>query len=656
MLHKAEKVVIFTLALFLSFAVMAGKINMVRATESVKPQVAAGESHTLYLTVTKSVWAWGQNNFGQLGDGTVFDRTTPHQVERLTALDIVAVDVGKAHSIALTAEGRIWSWGFNGQGQLGIGGTTDKKIPSQVFSINKVIAVAAGDYHTLALREDGTVWAWGSNDFGQLGNGTTTSRHSPSRVLILEDIIAVAAHGSHSLALDEAGTIWSWGDNRGGQLGDGIIMVKTPLPLPEIGVGTEKPVAISAGRLHVLALLQDGTVWTWGGRSLFQEEEIVGSGISPVKVAGLYDVKDISAGSMHNLVVKKDGTLWAWGWNGFGQLGDGTTEERAIPIPVIGFEQVESFSAGASFSIALRGDGSLWAWGRNTFGQLGEGTLETRLSPNQVSLVFVNGVALNKRRMTLEVGEKEDLIATVLPLNATNREVTWRSSRTSVAKVDSKGRVRAISPGRATITVRTKDGNFTASSVITVIRAVTRVSLNRSILTLYIDEEEVLKATISPWNASNKNIVWRSSNPSVVTVDSEGKVRALSPGKAVITVKTEDGDFTASCDIVARLEDKEWRQLQERKDQPAGKAWTVSFNISLLEETVTAENIYVLDRWGREVATELHLIAPANKEVIINPKRNYFSGRTYYLCISRNIRATNGCFLEEGLKMRFTIR
>jgi hypothetical protein len=237
-------------------------------------RLAAGYLHGLALKPDGSLWAWGDNRHGQLGDGTTA-RSTPVQV--LTG--VAAVSAGTWHTLALKTDGSLWAWGWNGVGQLGDGTTTDRLTPVQVLS--GVAAVSAGHNHTLAIKTDGSLWAWGSNQYGQLGDGTTTERLTP--VQVLTRVVATDANHYHTLALKTDGSLWAWGNNQYGRLGDGTTTDRsTPVPV-------------------------------------------------------LTGVAAVAAGVAHTLARKTDGSLWAWGYNGFAQLGDGTTTNRPSPVPVIGF-------------------------------------------------------------------------------------------------------------------------------------------------------------------------------------------------------------------------------------------------------------------------------------------------------------------------------
>jgi len=367
---------------------------------------AAGSSHSLAVKADGTVWGWGSNGNGQLGDGTSSDRLTPTQVTGFGSA--IAVSGGAWHSLALKADGTVWAWGYGGYGQLGQGESyyQSTTTPIQVPGLSGVAAVYGYSQSSWALKADGTVWAWGDNGNGQLGDGTTIQRDAPVQALGLSNITAIAGPlalkadgtvwswgggnatpaqvsgltgvvgitmwGGSSFALKADGTVWSWGDNYYGQLGDGTTTARAiPGQVAVIG----NIVAIAG----TMALDRDGNLWSWGANNNGQ----VGDGTTlqrntPVRVAtGIIGITP--SGGNYSLALKADGSFWSWGSNSNGQLGDGTRGEKRTPVPVSitavkTGTSMPTISAGGYHSMVVKTDSSAWSWGYNAYGQLGDAT------------------------------------------------------------------------------------------------------------------------------------------------------------------------------------------------------------------------------------------------------------------------------------------
>jgi alpha-tubulin suppressor-like RCC1 family protein len=334
--------------------------------------MAAGVLHSLALRSDGTVWAWGYNAGGSTpGTGICYIRpcvATPVQVTGLTGMTAIAG--GQHYSLALKSDGTVWAWGGNDDGELGNGSTTGSNTPVQVTGLTGMSAIAAGYNHSLALKSDGTVWAWGDNRQGELGNGSSNGPdnclNGPCSLTALEvsgltGVTAVAGGGAHSMALKSDGTVWAWGSNYSGQLGDGTTSgpeicddhgpcSTTPLRVSGLAGMT----AIAAGGGHSLARKSDGTVWAWGGNNYGQLG--IGSttdSSTPVQVTGLTGMTAIAGGGSHSLALKSDGTVWAWGWNRNGQLGDGSTTNSSTPVQVRGLAGATAIAAGGFHSLAL---------------------------------------------------------------------------------------------------------------------------------------------------------------------------------------------------------------------------------------------------------------------------------------------------------------
>jgi alpha-tubulin suppressor-like RCC1 family protein len=329
-----------------------------------------------HATGSGTVFTWGDDALGQLGDGGTTATTTPASIG-LTG--VIGVSGGRDHVLALIDDGTVVAWGHNNYGQVGDGTTTDRRVPTAVSGLTDVVEVAAGHYHSLALKADGTVWAWGQNANGQLGDGTMTARRTPIQVSGLSGVTHIAGGRDMTYAVKSDGTVWAWGLNTDGELGDGTIVTRTtPVRVGSLTGVTE----VAGGRDHGLALRSDGTVWAWGDNAY--GELGLGSGADrpiPAQVTALSGVVSLTAGAFHSLALLSNGTVRAWGRNSLGQLGDGTTTNRPTPQQVPGLTGVAAIGSGRDHSLAVLLDGTAKAWGRNDFGQLGDGSTSTRTSP-----------------------------------------------------------------------------------------------------------------------------------------------------------------------------------------------------------------------------------------------------------------------------------
>jgi len=339
--------------------------------------IAAGYAHTCALTSAGAVKCWGRNGSGQLGDGTTSRRLTPVAVSGLVS-GVQAIATGAAHSCALTSAGRVKCWGYNGDGELGDGTTSRRLTPVAVSGLaGGFQAIAAGEAFSCALTSAGGVRCWGGSEYGELGDGTTTRRLTPVAVSGLASGVAAIAVGYlHTCALTSAGGVKCWGENDYGQLGDGTTTDRhAPVDVSGLAGGVT---AISAGGGHSCALTSAGGVKCWGSNYLGE----LGDGtttrrLTPVGVSGLAGgVAGIAAGEAHSCALTSAGAVKCWGYNGYGQLGDGTTTDRHAPVAVSGLAAgVRAITAGGyGHTCALTSAGEVKCWGRNSSGQLGDGT------------------------------------------------------------------------------------------------------------------------------------------------------------------------------------------------------------------------------------------------------------------------------------------
>lgn len=418
--------------------------------------VAGGQGHSVLSQVDGSVFTWGLNTDGQLGQGDMRTLLLPQVLSSFGGVKAVAA--GANHTLFLRQDGTVWAAGDNTYGQLGDGTSgsgTEKPVPVQVVGLANVVAISAGYEFSVALKEDGTVWAWGRNDSGQLGNGTQQHSSVPVQVVGLPAMQKIAAGGYHALGLTASGVLCGWGSSMYYQLAQkGVLTTPMAITLPE----PADIIAIAAGGYHSLALTSDGRVWSWG-RNNYGQLGRYGSEQEPA-AAAIEDSQQIAAGSYHSLALKRDGTVWVWGSNYQGQLGCSSPLQSAVPVQVGALPNITAIASGNYHSLAFDQEGHLYAWGLNDSGQLGNGT-QSGAGPAKVQ-VPVTEIMLTPDSISLAVGESVSLEAVVHPVSAANRELLWQSTDPAIATVDSTGVVTGLAVGAVNVIVTSHDGSVSA--------------------------------------------------------------------------------------------------------------------------------------------------------------------------------------------------
>lgn len=349
--------------------------------------VVEGMRHSIVLDTDNTLWAWGDNGNGQLGDGTTENRYVPTEILG----SVVDISAGSAHTIAILEDGSLWAWGDNSNGQLGDGTTESRYLPTRI--LNSVVAASAGSAHTVAILEDGSLWAWGNNFQGQLGDGTTINRYSPVR--IMSDVTFVTTGGHHTMAIRTDDSLWSWGNNSMGQLGNGARGNLIIYPNPDPKTIMDNVATVSTGLNHTMAIRTDGSLWAWGDNRYGQFGFVYGASIPAMTPYSSYPVRilmpsisTVSVGANHTVAIREDGRLLTWGNNRDGQLGNGTTHNQHIPIEIL--DEAVAVSTGFSRTMAILEDGILYAWGRNTDGRIGIDLPGNILLPIRITITREN--------------------------------------------------------------------------------------------------------------------------------------------------------------------------------------------------------------------------------------------------------------------------
>ncbi|MDD3878047.1 MAG: T9SS type A sorting domain-containing protein [Bacteroidales bacterium] len=331
--------------------------------------IVAGSHYSFGLKIDNSFYAWGRNQHAQFGNGE--NKNTIKPIDNNTFWKEISSSVASynGHSLAIQDNGTLWAWGSNNDGQLGNGSTyTHQMLPLKVGNDSNWAKVTNGFHFSIAINNDGALWAWGRNGRRQLGlAGSTSNRTTPVLVNNDSDWVDISAGAEFVIALKDNGTLWAWGYNSEGQLGNGNTnTLETPT---QIGSDTNW-IAVSAGYSHSMGLKSDSTLWTWGSN---QHGQLGRGGVTSIPTqVGTDKWIYMTAGGLHSLGIKADSTLWAWGRNLYAQLGDNTETNRSTPTKIGNDSTWISVSAGYEHSLGLQADSSLWAWGRNAAGQLGD--------------------------------------------------------------------------------------------------------------------------------------------------------------------------------------------------------------------------------------------------------------------------------------------
>ncbi len=362
---------------------------------SVNPMessISAGQSFVIAVKTDGNVVSWGANNRSQLGNtNTNIDQPIPVNANSNFVNNIVAVAAGQDHSLAIKSDGTLLSWGSDDDGKLGDGGFFSQGVsdgPKIISGISGIIAVAAGRNFSLALKSDGTVLSWGANGEGELGTGGSVdyTNTSPITIPSLSNVIAIsAASGSrHALALLSDGTLKGWGLSAAGQLGEPGSKNYQTTPVTISGI--DNIVSIATGEYSSWAIKSDGSLFGWGiSTKAFPNGD---QSNTPTFIQGATDIVAVAPGNQHTLALKANGTLLGWGQNVNGELGLGNSSNGQNPGAIApGLNDIAAIAAGATSSYALTANGKIQSWGADTTGQLGNGGAnETKLAPGLVSL------------------------------------------------------------------------------------------------------------------------------------------------------------------------------------------------------------------------------------------------------------------------------
>lgn len=352
------------------------------AAPSKASTVSAGYLHTCAVTSKGAARCWGANEYGQLGNNSTTDSSTPVGVYGLGS-KVKNITSGYLHSCALTTNGRVWCWGNNTYGQLGNNSTTNSARPVAVAGLGRgVRAIDAGWFDTCAITARGAVKCWGNNSYGQLGNNTTTSSLTPVQVHgLTRGAKAVSASYFHTCAITAKGAAKCWGNNSWGELGDNTAN-ESAKPVGVYGLN-KRVKQISAGYTSTCAVTTKGAAKCWGSNLYGQlgDNSTTTTG-KPVNVYGLgSDIKSVKAGGYHACALTTAGGVRCWGLNDEGQLGDNSTISSLKPVVVATADKMRVITSGFEHTCAMTAQRAITCWGYNQRGQLGDNSTTNSVLP-----------------------------------------------------------------------------------------------------------------------------------------------------------------------------------------------------------------------------------------------------------------------------------
>ena len=334
--------------------------------------VSSHHYNNIAIKTDGTLWTWGYNNLGQLGDGTTVDRDKPVQIG--VRNDWAQAIAGYQFYFAIKTDGTLWAWGSNSTGIFGDGTTISRLYPTQIGTATNWKSIHHYFTHVVALKTDGTLWAWGGNSYGQVGDGTTTTQLTPVQIGTDTDWVSVSVGLQHSLALKADGTLWGWGSNQYRQLGNSTIvpLLRNTVPV-QLSSDTDWK-TVQTTTFSSFAIKENGTLWGWGNNTWGQlgDPSILNDDgtITQIGTSTWLSIAHAGADRFHSLGIKTDGSLWAWGWNEYGQLGKGVFNDDSYTVPPvqIGTEKNwASVAVGDYISHAIKKDGSIWEWGKTYY-------------------------------------------------------------------------------------------------------------------------------------------------------------------------------------------------------------------------------------------------------------------------------------------------
>ena len=451
------------------------QVEVVPETENeitISPNVITNGSHTISLREDGKVFTWGDNTYGQLGNGTVTTSDEPVEVTFPEGTIITQIAAGENHNVALDSNGNVWTWGRNNNYQ--IGNTRENQYtPYKVSNLPKVIKIAAGNNNTMVITENNELYAWGLNAYGDLGLGTYTNKVLPKKVKGVHDIIDISGGKSHYIVLNRAGEVFVTGSNLYGQLGIGNNEIGKINEFQKVEI-KDKIGTIDAGDISNIATTVDGYVYTWGGNtySTLGTEDKENKNV-PTKLKDVKNIRQASIGKTHTILRDGNNNVYVTGTNSNGQLGLGTTENKTTFEQNTLINNVIRVSSGDTYTVFLKEDGSVWACGDYNHGNKEK---KSRTRSEEPVLVGSDTSSLDTMEIVLVKSEIQSILANakfkfnLIYIEQNDKsDFEYTSYNNDIAKIDEEGNVLGIREGTTWAKVKDKKTGKESVAIIRVV-------------------------------------------------------------------------------------------------------------------------------------------------------------------------------------------
>ena len=451
------------------------QVEVVPETENeitISPNVITNGSHTISLRTDGKVFTWGDNTYGQLGNGTVKTSDEPVEVTFPEGTIITQIAAGENHNVALDSNGNVWTWGRNNNYQIG-NTRANQYTPYKVSNLPKVIKISAGNNNTMVITENNELYAWGLNAYGDLGLGTYTNKVLPKKVKGIHDIIDISGGKSHYIALNRAGEVFVTGSNLYGQLGIGDNEIGKINEFQKVEI-KDKIGTIDAGDISNIATTVDGYVYTWGGNTY----STLGTGDKennnvPTKLKDVKNIRQASTGKTHTILRDGNNNVYVTGTNSNGQLGLGTTENKTTFEQNTLINNVIRVSAGDTYTAFLKEDGSVWACGDYNHGDKEK---KSRTKSEEPILVGSDTSSLDTMEIVLVKSEIQSILANakfkfnLIYIEQNDKsDFEYTSYNNDIAKIDEDGSMLGIREGTTWVKVKDKKTGKESVAIIRVV-------------------------------------------------------------------------------------------------------------------------------------------------------------------------------------------